>query len=634
MYSQTRMPAAPASAPARRHATRAVSTIATLALLFAVLALAPSPMLAQAPPATPDSVSVTRADGTLTASWDAVDGATSYWITYSSDGGASWSLAALNHTEASITVSPVTNSATYIVGVRARNDHGDSGWRNSPAAGPFVPTPPPTVSAALTIADADADEGNALAFTVRLDNAVPGGFTVTPTFTDGATVPGGDLSALTARQGSDYRASQVTLDFAGTAGETVTFTVPTIEDGTAEYPELFTVGLAVSGTTHSVTATDTATGIIRDDDTAASAGAGIASNSQLQDKGSSWWLWSPPAPGTVWMDYYCEIPKRVVETTNRAIRSKVFQIPCKLGGIATGAVVEMWSTGSATATNGGSNWDYKFYHNKLNMYPGDKGTQRHDFLINDDQVVEAAESFQFALKWTTKIGYPPFYFTVNESLHVLTVYIDDDDAYQLSVSPDSVSEGGGAKTVTVTATNVGGAKLSEDRTIDVQVGAAADHAVEGTDYQTVNNFDLTIPKGSSSAHRHLHPDAGRRHPPGGGRAHHGVGQQRYQHQRAQAATPDYRFGPLAHRQRDHHPERDTGRQRGRRRTDGDRHGDGEWHGAAGHTGDGVGGQERRRRSVGNRLRRGVRLHPHHPVRVEERHGDVPTDADQRHDPGE
>ena len=570
---------------------------------------AAGPFVPASPPATPASVAVARADGTLTASWDAVDDATSYWITYSSDGGASWSLAALNHTEASITVSPVTNSATYIVGVRARSDHGDSGWRNSPAAGPFVPiaaaltigdaeaeegdalsfpvtldsavpggftvTPnftdgtatagfdytantgalsfsgsagetqtltvstsedkdveddetftvglsvsgtahdvtasdtatgtisnddqAPTVSAALTIADADADEGNALAFTVRLDNAVPGGFTVTPTFTDGATVPGGDLSALTARQGSDYRASQVTLDFAGTAGETVTFTVPTIEDGTAEYPELFTVGLAVSGTTHSVTATDTATGIIRDDDTAASAGAGIASNSQLQDKGSSWWLWSPPAPGTVWMDYYCEIPKRVVETTNRAIRSKVFQIPCKLGGIATGAVVEMWSTGSATATNGGSNWDYKFYHSKFNMYPGDKGTQRHAFLINDDQVVEAAESFQFALKWTTKIGYPPFYFTVNESLHVLTVHIDDDDAYQLSVSPDSVSESGGAKTVTVTATNVGGAKLSEDRTIDVQVGAAADHAVEGTDYQTVNNFDLTIPKGSSSA---------------------------------------------------------------------------------------------------------------------------------------
>ena len=83
-------------------------------------------------------VSVTRADGSLTASWPAVDGATSYHITYSSDSGASWSLAALNHPSASITISNVTNSATYIVAVRARNAHGDSGWRNSPAAGPFT----------------------------------------------------------------------------------------------------------------------------------------------------------------------------------------------------------------------------------------------------------------------------------------------------------------------------------------------------------------------------------------------------------------------------------------------------------------------------------------------------------------
>ena len=91
------------------------------------------------PPETPSSVSVTRSDGSLTASWPAVAGATSYHITYSSDGGGSWSLAAANHSSASITISNVTNSATYIVAVRARNDQGDSGWRNSPSAGPFTP---------------------------------------------------------------------------------------------------------------------------------------------------------------------------------------------------------------------------------------------------------------------------------------------------------------------------------------------------------------------------------------------------------------------------------------------------------------------------------------------------------------
>ncbi len=98
------------------------------------------------PPETPSKVEVTRADGTLTASWTAVDGATSYHVTYTSDGGASWSLAALNHPDASVTIKDVENSKTYIVGVRARNEAGDSGWRNSEPAGPYTPpkpTPPP-----------------------------------------------------------------------------------------------------------------------------------------------------------------------------------------------------------------------------------------------------------------------------------------------------------------------------------------------------------------------------------------------------------------------------------------------------------------------------------------------------------
>ena len=96
-------------------------------------------------PGTPSQVMVTRSDGALNASWPAVDGATSYHVTYSSDGGGSWSLAALNHPDASITIMGVQNGDTYIVGVRARNSAGDSGWRNSPAAGPFVPpTPTPT----------------------------------------------------------------------------------------------------------------------------------------------------------------------------------------------------------------------------------------------------------------------------------------------------------------------------------------------------------------------------------------------------------------------------------------------------------------------------------------------------------
>ena len=115
-------------------------------------------------------------------------------------------------------------------------------------------------SATVTIADANADEGDAVSFTVSLDKAVPGGLTVTPSFTDG-----------TATEGTDYTENTAALTFTGTAGETQTFTVATSEDEDIEDDETFTVGLAVSGTTHSVTATSTATGTINNDDTISAA---------------------------------------------------------------------------------------------------------------------------------------------------------------------------------------------------------------------------------------------------------------------------------------------------------------------------------------------------------------------------
>ena len=111
------------------------------------------------------------------------------------------------------------------------------------------------ISATVTIDDAKATEGKSITFTVTLDKAVPGGLKVTPSFTDG-----------TATKGTDYTATTAALDFVGTAGESVSFTVPTIDDTEGELDETFTVGLSVSGTSHTVTATDTATGTIKDNE--------------------------------------------------------------------------------------------------------------------------------------------------------------------------------------------------------------------------------------------------------------------------------------------------------------------------------------------------------------------------------
>ena len=113
-------------------------------------------------------------------------------------------------------------------------------------------------SAALSIADISADEGDGLTFTVTLNKGVQGGFTVTPKYTDG--------TAASTGAGADYTKNTATLTFAGTAGEQQTFTVATVENREPEPDETFTVGLTVSGTTLAVGAVDTATGTINNDD--------------------------------------------------------------------------------------------------------------------------------------------------------------------------------------------------------------------------------------------------------------------------------------------------------------------------------------------------------------------------------
>ena len=95
------------------------------------------------PPASVSGLSASRSGGNITASWNAPDGATKYHVTYTTDGGGSWSLAASAHTSTSISIS-AANDKAYTVGVRAGNDAGWSGWVNSNEV-PKVVTPPASV---------------------------------------------------------------------------------------------------------------------------------------------------------------------------------------------------------------------------------------------------------------------------------------------------------------------------------------------------------------------------------------------------------------------------------------------------------------------------------------------------------
>ena len=112
------------------------------------------------PPARPGVITVSRFDGTLSAFWNSVGGATSYHVTYTADKGKSWSLAALNHPSGNgttqITITGVDNDKPYIVGVRSRNSDGDSAWRNSSPIGRYEPPPkPPSTPTGLSATGSD-----------------------------------------------------------------------------------------------------------------------------------------------------------------------------------------------------------------------------------------------------------------------------------------------------------------------------------------------------------------------------------------------------------------------------------------------------------------------------------------------
>ncbi|QEL19745.1 beta strand repeat-containing protein [Limnoglobus roseus] len=126
-------------------------------------------------------------------------------------------------------------------------------------------------STALTIQNVvQAENGGPMTFTVTLSNPVQGGFTVNYKTTDGTAVStsGGVVGD------NDFVSTMGTLTFAGTAGETQTFTVTINGDNVVEASELFTVSLNTVVPTNplipasKIDATGTATGTIVNDDSA------------------------------------------------------------------------------------------------------------------------------------------------------------------------------------------------------------------------------------------------------------------------------------------------------------------------------------------------------------------------------
>ena len=271
--------------------------------------------------------------------------------------------------------------------------------------------------AVVTVNDAEADEGDAITFTVTLGAAVQGGLTVTPDFTD-----------VTAAEGTDYDENTTGLSFTGTKGETKTFTVSTTEDAVLEADETFTVGLTVSGapTGTTVTDTDTGTGTIDDDDSAA-----VTVNDADADEGDS---------------------MTFTVTLSAAVQGGLTVTPDFTDGTAAEGTDYDENTAALTFT-------------------GTKGeTQTFTVSTTEDAVVEAAETFTVGLTASDA----PTGTSVTDTDEG-TGTINNDDGAVVTVNDARADEGDAITfTVTLGAAVQGGLTVTPDFTD----GTAA----EGTDY--------------------------------------------------------------------------------------------------------------------------------------------------------
>ncbi len=291
-------------------------------------------------------------------------------------------------------------------------------------------------SATVTINDASADEGSSMTFTVTLDKAVQGGLTVTPSFTD-----------VTTDKSTDYTENTAALTFTGTANETRTFTVSTIEDTALEGNETFTVGLSVSGAPSGVTSADTGTGTINNDD-----GTTVTLSDANAGEGES--------------------------MTFTVTLSKAVQ-----GGLTV--------TPSYTDVTAVEGTDYGANTTALTFTGTANESRTFTVSTTEDTVVEGDETFTVGLSVS---GAPSGVTSTDTGTG--TIKDDDSTEITLTVNPASVDENAGATAVTVKAATDGDT-FKTARTVTVSVGDSADSADSGTDYAAVSDFTITITAGQT-----------------------------------------------------------------------------------------------------------------------------------------
>ena len=318
-----------------------------------------------------------------------------------------------------------------------------------------------TGTATLTITDNDT-ASTAVALSLDPASVAEGGgarsITVTATLDAGArttatAVTVSETADGTATSGTDYAAVNdftVTIAANQTSG-TATLTITPTDDSTAEGPE--TVVLSASAANQT---SGTATLTITDNDTASTAIALSLAPASVAEGGGA----------------------RSVTVTARLNRSTR----------PTDTAVTVSRTGG-DATPG---TDFQAVRSFALTIPArqSSGTATFTFTPLDDSDEEGDETVILTGS-TSEPG-------VDDGSATLTISDDESvpTAVLLSLSPDSVSEGAGSASVTVTAALNRGIR---EAATAVRVTLKGDSAAAGEDFQAVSPFTVTIPAGEPSA---------------------------------------------------------------------------------------------------------------------------------------
>jgi len=291
-----------------------------------------------------------------------------------------------------------------------------------------------SVSVAINDVTVNESEGTAT-FTVTLTAAVQGGLTV-----DYAT------SNSTALAGSDYTTTSGTLSFTGNAGETITITVPILNDNTAEPTEQFFVTLS-----NLISGGGTAT---------ISKAQGIAT--VLDDDAAT-----------------LTITDRTVNENDGTVTLTV-----TLTGSIQDALSVSYNTISNTALAGS---DFIATDGVITFPAGSPSgtTQTITISIVDDNITGPTENFFVNLGNVVSNANV----TIADGQGVVTIL--DDDTVSVAIANVEVVENAGLATFTVTLTG------SIQDALTVNYTTAPGTALSGSDYTSVSGT-VTFPAGSLS----------------------------------------------------------------------------------------------------------------------------------------